>query len=75
MRKRFLLAYERGYCNGLREAQARFWPDTPLGGLAGIDEGIELESRPAYQEGFTEGLKDGADLMRELRHSPGVRRL
>jgi hypothetical protein len=33
----------------------------------------EPESRPAYQDGFTEGLKDGVELIRELRHAPRLR--
>ena len=69
MLKHFFEAYERGYCDGLRRAQALLLPDIPLEGQAktGNDQ-PDRDSRPAYLEGFTEGLEDGVEIMNQIRN-------
>lgn len=73
MLKSFLIAYEQGYAAGLR--QATILPDecsafSETDFLAG--ELTELLSRPAYKEGFLDGFKDGAGVLRHNDLSEGT---
>jgi len=69
MLKHFLEAYEKGYCDGLRRAQALLLPDVMLEGQAKIGhEQSDRDRRPAYREGFTEGLKDGVEIIHQIRN-------
>jgi len=64
VRQNMLEAYEQGYLDGLRESHA----DVLNGPLPHIPEREqrshpEVQSYPAYREGFSEGLKDGTEVL------------
>jgi hypothetical protein len=65
MVKRFLAAYESGYRDGLRLAF-----DDVLSGQQQTtmtqQYAIDLRAHPAYQEGFSDGLKDGKTALSEI---------
>ena len=70
MLRDFLEAYEKGYVDGLRRAQAILWPDTlsPDREATGKDK-PEVVSRPAYSAGFSEGLKDGSEIVDDVKRN------
>ena len=70
MLRDFLEAYEKGYVDGLRRAQAVLWPDTLSRGREETGkEQPEVVSRPAYSAGFSEGLKDGTEIIDGLKRN------
>lgn len=64
MRQNILEAYEQGYLDGLREAHADLL-DSALPRVAEREERDQSEVRghPVYREGFSEGLKDGTEIL------------
>jgi hypothetical protein len=67
--RRALQAYELGYFDGLCEAHAERLPSLRSCGRRPMDQG-HLYSHPAYPEGFTAGLKDGAEVLLALATIP-----
>jgi len=67
MRQNVLEAYEQGYLDGLREAHADLL-DSPLTGGPAQEERDQSEvyGNPGYRKGFSEGLKDGAEVLLAL---------
>ena len=60
----FVDGYERGYCAGLRLATAIPGERNPAQATdAAFDERHEVVSRPAYQHGFVDGLRDGVEVL------------
>lgn len=76
MRQNILEAYEQGYLDGLREAHA----DVLDGPLSHVPEREprsqpEVRSYPAYREGFSEGLKDGTEVLTAVGKTPRLRQI
>lgn len=76
MRQNILEAYEQGYLDGLREAHAELL-DGPLSRVPEREEKDQPEIRchPGYREGFSEGLKDGTEVLLALGKTPRKRQV
>lgn len=63
----FLAMYEKGYAAGLRRATAMSGEQNTFQEAVDYssDELIEVVSRPAYQEGFADGFRDGLQVLAE----------
>jgi len=75
MRQHVFEAYEQGYLDGLRRAHAKLLagslPDEP-----GEEKAqAETQYHPVYREGFSEGLRDGAEVLRAIGKSPRPRQI
>jgi hypothetical protein len=76
MRQNRLQAFEQGYLDGLREAHAEL-----LRGLLTTALAPAKSSRPEtsfhlqYRTGFSEGLKDGIEVLRTLGKTAPQKRL
>lgn len=71
MLKSFLVTYEQGYSAGLQRATALPGErNTFQAANSSPDELTEAVSRPAYQEGFMDGFRDGLQVLASL---PSVR--
>jgi hypothetical protein len=64
MRQHVLEAYELGYLEGLRKAHAELLNDS-LPNPPEQEERTQPEARchPVYREGFSEGLRDGTEVL------------
>ena len=64
MRQGVLEAYEQGYLDGLRKAHAELL-DGSLSheGERGERNQPEVHCHPVYREGFSEGLRDGTEVL------------
>jgi len=76
MRQHVLEAYEQGYLDGLREAHAELL-DGPLScGPEREDRGQpEVRYHPVYREGFSEGLRDGTEVLLALGKTSRMRQI
>jgi hypothetical protein len=76
MRQNMLEAYEQGYLDGLREAHAELL-DGPLPQVPDQEESSQPEvlCHPGYRAGFSEGLRDGTEVLRELGKTSRLRQI
>jgi len=75
MRQQVLEAYEQGYLDGLRKAHAELLNGARLGERV-PDAGTQTETHhPLYHEGFSEGLRDGTEVLIALGKTPQTRQI
>lgn len=75
MRPHVFEAYERGYLDGLRKAHAELL-DGSLPEMLGEEKAQpEAPYHPVYREGFSEGLRDGAEILIAIGKTPRVRQI
>jgi hypothetical protein len=74
MRQYVLEAYEQGYLDGLRQAHAELVNGSRSdAGEAEERNQTEVRCHPVYREGFSEGLRDGTEVLIEIGKTPRVR--
>lgn len=76
MRQHLLQAYEQGYSDGLREALAELL-DNLLTNASTPQKGGQsaISFPPEYHNGFSEGLKDGTEVLLALGKTATMKRL
>lgn len=76
MRHNTLEAYEQGYLDGLRRAHAELL-ESSLPDVRERDAKAQPEVRyhPVYREGFSEGLRDGTEVLIAMGKTPRLRQI
>jgi hypothetical protein len=63
MRQQVFEAYEQGYLDGLRQAHAELLEGSLPDALGEEMAQPEVQHHPVYREGFSEGLRDGTEVL------------
>jgi hypothetical protein len=75
MRQQVLEAYQQGYLDGLRKAHAELLNGARFGERA-PEAGTQTETRhPLYREGFSEGLRDGTEVLIAIGKTPRTQQI
>lgn len=75
MRHHAFKAYEQGYLDGLRKAHAELLDDS-LPDVRGEEKAQpEVRYHPVYREGFSEGLRDGTEVLIAIGKTPRMRQI
>ncbi len=75
MRQQILEAYEQGYLDGLRKAHAELLTGARFGARAPEAGNPPVPHHPLYREGFSEGLRDGTEVLIAIGKTPRVRQI
>jgi hypothetical protein len=76
MRQNRIEAYEQGYLDGLREAHAELLDGASVLIPAQEERGrAEVHWHPVYCEGFSEGLRDGTEVLLAIGKTSRLKQL